>query len=312
MSGLVAPFPWFGGKRRVADVVWRGLGGVDNYVEPFGGSLAVLLGRPGGASGVETVNDLDGFVANFWRAVSVDPEGVAKYADWPVNEVDLHSRHLWLVNVGRGLVDSLLADPEWFDVRVAGYWVWGQSAWFGSGWGSPGGSVSAGGYGLSVSASIPRLGDAGHGVHRRGGVDWVGLFERLRRVRVLSGDWSRLVSATALHFGSRVGVFLDPPYLGEVRASGLYREDSPDVAHDVREWCLEHGDDERFRIVLAGYVDEHDDLMPDSWERVYWSAGTGMQSAASAARGSGNAVNRHKECLWFSPHCVREQDNLFS
>jgi DNA adenine methylase len=58
-----APFPWFGGKSRVADVVWERFGDVRNYVEPFFGSGAVLLGRPGGARGTETVNDLDGFVA---------------------------------------------------------------------------------------------------------------------------------------------------------------------------------------------------------------------------------------------------------
>jgi hypothetical protein len=46
---LRAPFPWAGGKSKCADVVWRGLGhDVVNYVEPFAGSLAVLLGRPNG------------------------------------------------------------------------------------------------------------------------------------------------------------------------------------------------------------------------------------------------------------------------
>ncbi|KKM69533.1 hypothetical protein LCGC14_1449830, partial [marine sediment metagenome] len=44
--GLKAPFPWFGGKRRVADKVWERFGDVPNYVEPFAGSLAVLLERP--------------------------------------------------------------------------------------------------------------------------------------------------------------------------------------------------------------------------------------------------------------------------
>jgi hypothetical protein len=43
------------------------------------------------------VNDIDGYVSNFWRAVQADPELVAHYADWPVNEVDLHARHRWLV-----------------------------------------------------------------------------------------------------------------------------------------------------------------------------------------------------------------------
>ena len=62
MSDLRAPFPWFGGKRKVAGEVWAALGDVDNYVEPFAGSLAVLLGRPSHHTGrAETVNDADRF-----------------------------------------------------------------------------------------------------------------------------------------------------------------------------------------------------------------------------------------------------------
>lgn len=30
-----APFPWFGGKSKVAAEVWRRFGDVTNYVEPF-------------------------------------------------------------------------------------------------------------------------------------------------------------------------------------------------------------------------------------------------------------------------------------
>ncbi len=40
---LKAPFPWFGGKSRAAELIWSRLGDVSNYVEPFAGSLAVLL-----------------------------------------------------------------------------------------------------------------------------------------------------------------------------------------------------------------------------------------------------------------------------
>lgn len=32
------PFPWFGGKRKVAPIVWQALGDVELYVEPFFGS----------------------------------------------------------------------------------------------------------------------------------------------------------------------------------------------------------------------------------------------------------------------------------
>jgi hypothetical protein len=132
LEPLKAPFPWFGGKRRVADVVWRAFGDVPNYVEPFAGSLAVLLGRPHAAK-IETVNDADCYVANLWRAVTLAPEEVAHWADWPVNEVDLHARHRWLV--GRTeFREKLRADPDYYDAKIAGWWVWGICQWIGNGW----------------------------------------------------------------------------------------------------------------------------------------------------------------------------------
>lgn len=130
---LTAPFPWFGGKRRVAEVVWRAFGDVPNYVEPFFGSGAVLLGRPGGAGKIETINDRDRYVANFWRAVAADPIAVAQHADWPVNEADLHARHKWLVNQVE-FRERMHTDPDYFDVKIAGWWVWGLCQWIGGGW----------------------------------------------------------------------------------------------------------------------------------------------------------------------------------
>ena len=130
---LRAPFPWFGGKSRVAHLVWPRFGNVANYVEPFAGSLAVLLARPHEPR-VETVNDKDAYLANFWRAVQADPDQVAQHADWPVNEADLHARHRWLVETARERVERVMVDPEYFDAKVAGWWVWGQCLWIGSGW----------------------------------------------------------------------------------------------------------------------------------------------------------------------------------
>ena len=62
---LKAPFPWFGGKRRVAAEVWAALGDVDNYVEPFAGSLAVLLARPHEPQ-CETGNDANRHNERLW------------------------------------------------------------------------------------------------------------------------------------------------------------------------------------------------------------------------------------------------------
>lgn len=133
---LRAPFPWFGGKSRVSDLVWSRFGDTPNYIEPFAGSLAVLLGRPTEPR-IETVNDKDGHLCNFWRAVQHDPEQVAFHADYPVNECDLHARHVYLIQQLPTLVPRLEGDLAFYDARLAGLWVWGISAWIGGGWCSP-------------------------------------------------------------------------------------------------------------------------------------------------------------------------------
>jgi len=96
-SQLRAPFPWYGGKSLAAPLIWRAFGSVPNYVEPFAGSLATLLARPHAAK-IETVNDKDGLIANFWRATQTAPDEVARWADWPGNEADQHARHRRLVD----------------------------------------------------------------------------------------------------------------------------------------------------------------------------------------------------------------------
>ena len=177
---MKAPFPFFGGKRRVADVVWRAFGDVDHYVEPFAGSLAVLLERPawhrGPSAGAETVNDADAYLCNLWRAIRAAPDDVARHADWPVNETDLFARHLWLVSTGRERIAHLEADPEFFDAKVAGWWLWGQCAWIGSGWCAGTGPWIVGdggpvrldeGKGQGVNRKLPHLGSAGQGVNRK-------------------------------------------------------------------------------------------------------------------------------------------------
>lgn len=132
---LKAPFPYFGGKSSVAQIIWRFLGNVPNYIEPFCGSAAVLLARPRPPK-VETINDLDCYVANFWRATGQAPEEVASLVDWPVNEADLHARHRWLVSSDEAVAfrQKMRKDPDYYDSKIAGWWCWGACCWIGSGW----------------------------------------------------------------------------------------------------------------------------------------------------------------------------------
>ena len=172
-ADLRAPFPWFGGKSRAVELVWPRLGEVDNYVEPFFGSGAMLLGSPR-IHRMETVNDRDGFIANFWRSLAANPEAVAHWADQPVIENDLHARHSWLISQVAELVPRLEGDPDYYDAKIAGWWVWGISCWIGSGWCAGkgpwrvvDGQLVKGTTGQGVRRKIPHLGDTGQGVNRQ-------------------------------------------------------------------------------------------------------------------------------------------------
>jgi site-specific DNA-adenine methylase len=134
-ANLKAPFPAFGGKSQVARVVWSRLGDVRNFIEPFCFSAAMLLLRPHEPK-IETVNDLNAYVANFWRAIRHDPQAVADHADWPVNETDLHARHAWLVKSEQAnkALQRVRDEPEFYDAKIAGWWCWGACMWIGSGW----------------------------------------------------------------------------------------------------------------------------------------------------------------------------------
>lgn len=162
---LKSPFPYFGGKSKVAPLIWKRFGSVRNYVEPFLGSAAVLLGRPVPFGGVETVNDKDGMVANFWRAVQADPDAVAFHADWPVNENDLHARHVWLVGQKESLQTRLDGDFEFYDPKIAGWWCWGLCCWVGSGFCSGQGPWHSVADAAGVRQLV-HLGNAGQGVNR--------------------------------------------------------------------------------------------------------------------------------------------------
>ena len=331
---LKAPFPYFGGKSKVAEIVWDAIGDVPNYVEPFFGSGAVLLARPSPGK-TETVNDADGMLCNFWRAIANNPEQVADYADWPVNECDLHARHVWLVGQRDGLADKLMGDPDFYDCRAAGWWCWGLCCWIGSGWCSGKGPwhsvggvlVNSGNGGQGVWRQMAHLGDGGQGVCRQGisrriprvensggdGVvcklgknkiyEW---FERLQarlvRVRVACGDWGRVVTETPTLKIGLTGIFLDPPY-GVGDREECYRVDSRDVAGEVLQWCKKNGENPLLRIVLAGYEGEHDSLESLGWRVHAWKANGGFSN-----QGKHGNLNARRERLWFSPNCLEENN----
>lgn len=65
------PFTYFGGKLLIADQIAGLLPAHEHYIEPFAGSLAVLMAKP--PAKMETVNDLSGDLMNFWRVLRDRP-----------------------------------------------------------------------------------------------------------------------------------------------------------------------------------------------------------------------------------------------
>jgi DNA adenine methylase len=294
---LQAPFPWFGGKSRAASLIWQRFGDVANYVEPFAGSLAVMLNRPHEAH-TETVNDKDKYLANFWRSVQYAPDEVAKFADWPVNEADLHARHRWLVTSDEAAAfrAKMSLDPDYFDAKIAGWWVWGLCAWIGDGWA------------YELTAQLPALSNAGRGVHRKlpalsnaGQGEsvhaWIKkLSDRLRRVRVACGDWTRVVTPSVTTNIGQTAILLDPPY-SDPNQDMSYAVGDRTIAHAVREWAIANGDNPQLRIALCGYEGEH--ILPHTWAKVEWKANGGYSNRSSKGKD-----NPHRERIWFSPHCI--------
>ena len=67
MTRKIIAFGWYGGKYSHLDWLLPLLPKTKHYCEPFGGSAAVLLNRE--PSPIETYNDLDGEIVNFFRVL---------------------------------------------------------------------------------------------------------------------------------------------------------------------------------------------------------------------------------------------------
>lgn len=146
----------------MAAVVWRAFGrDVPNFIDAFFGSNAILLARPGGAGKIETINDADRMVANFTRSIIHAPFDTAAWCDGPVNEADLHAVHRWLVEQlqpDAEFAKRMHSDPDYFDAKIAGRWVWGLCCWIGGGW-----CVEP------QNSKHPKLDGIGKGVHSQAG-----------------------------------------------------------------------------------------------------------------------------------------------
>jgi hypothetical protein len=150
--------------------------------------------------------------------------------------------------------------------------------------------------GIQAIGQVPHASDAGMGLMTstgRAAWQWLRkLADRLERVRVVHGDWSRCLNN---HFGGDdTAVFLDPPYRAFER---LYGKATP-VADAVETWAR---DNAHLRIALCGH---RGDYSLPGWDTVEWSRGRLTYS--------GNKTT-DEECVWYSPVCLpSDMPDLFA
>lgn len=271
---LRPPVPYYGGKQRLADQLADLLGRVkhDHYVEPYCGSLAVLLAKP--KARMETVNDLDAELMTFWRvlrdrpselarAVALTPHSRAEYAaacapvDPGVDEVEL-ARRVWV----------RLTQSRTGTQRAVG-WRHHQDP-MGSAIGMP----------AYLDAYRSRLPAA---------------VERIQGVSLESRPALELVAAYGRHPG--VLLYVDPPYLGSTRARNYRHEMRTESAHRALAEALH---DCRASVVLSGYDSELYEELYAGWHRVALASGTSQ----------GGTWSERAEIVW-SNRDLTAQPTLF-
>lgn len=249
------PMAYFGGKTRLAERISALLPAHAHYVEPYAGSLAVLLAKP--PSRIKTVNDLDGQLMTFWRVLRDKPEQLMRAC-----ALTPHARgeHFSAFDVDlSGLEDIEIARLTWVKIAQGRSGTLRKTGW--RYFVDPKGSSKAmPGY---LDAYVERMAIAA---------------ERLHRVSLECRPGIEVVEK----YGAipQVCLYVDPPYLGSTRTTGGYQTDMrDDASHAALIEALLRA---RASVVLSGYAsDLYNDALSD-WSRIEIPTITGQGGTKQA------------------------------
>lgn len=253
------PFPYFGSKATLAGWIVSLLPEHDHYIEPFAGSLAVLLAKT--PSRMETVNDLDCALMTFWRVLRDRPEELQRAC-----ALTPHSRAEFEGAYSESDCDDLeLARRVWIRLTQSRSGVLRHTGW--RHYVAPGGSsTSMPGY---LNGYRDRLAPVA---------------ERLMQVSLECKPALEVIAA----YGAQPGclLFVDPPYLGATRGKNYRHEMASEAEHRELAQALW---DCSAAVVLSGYPSPLYDELYEGWHREQLGAWTG----------NGNAGTRNRtEVLW--------------
>ena len=250
------PFAYYGGKTTLAPKIAALLPKHEHYVEPFAGSLAVLLAKP--PTTWETVNDLDDLLVNFWRVLRNRPDELAhaamltphsrtEYAracgEISAIEDDLERARLTWVRITQGRKNTTRPG-------AASHWRYCQNPLAGHHWPQ------------DLSKYAKRISDAA---------------ERLKNVSIENRDAVDLIAEYGRH--ESVCLYVDPPYVASSRVSlTQYRlEAADDNFHHKLTAALAEC---KASVILSGYDSPlYAELLPD-WHRLEMKAPVSLGASA--------------------------------
>lgn len=266
------PFSYYGGKTRLAPWIVSMLPAHRVYVEPFAGSLAVLMDKP--PARFEVVNDLDGALVCFWRVLRDKPAEL--------------ERACALTPHARSEYTTALDDPAMDDVeRARRFWVrisqsFNQTPSRITGW-----SISTARGAPEVRSQLSTLGR------------FAGVAMRLRDVSIECAPAIEVITRTS--WVADALVYCDPPYVFASRAttSGAYaHEMSNDDHRALAEVLRTHPG----TVVLSGYPsDLYGELYGD-----WWRTDTTVVRRASNMQRAAAAKTTAIEVLWSNRDLSRE------
>lgn len=275
----ISAFAWYGGKSSHLTWLLPLLPPTKHFVDVFGGSAAVLMNRD--PSPIETYNDIDNGVVNFFRVVREQPDELARLLhltpysreerrqafeairkDAPTTPIEKARQFFVLARQTRGESqrrdDAVLNSWKFTRDRVirgmAGY----QSQW------------ETGIDGLAAVAA------------------------RMRRVQIENYPWPRILE---LYDTPETLFYCDPPYLHDTREYTHTNSYTHEMSADDHRKLADALHRCKGLVALSGYPSNLYDELYSGWHRV------DMPVTSFAAAG---ANNERIECLWTNYPTTKE------
>ena len=280
MTVLRSPIWWFGGKGKMQARLLPLLPKHREYIEPFFGGGSIFFAKEPAL--VETINDLNSAVMDFYRVLRDQPEEFIRLAQLTPYSRELYNecRATW-----RAETDPVRRAWRWW--VVARMTFSGTHAW-------------------SSVVTYTSRGMAGTVSQLLSSVDALPeVISRLQRAQIENAPALRVLER---YCTPNSLAYLDPPYIASTRRSGEYACEMADIDHEALVEAILRLPG---RFVLSGYAHQvYTPLEAAGWQRIDYQTAchAAGRTRASGLQGVGTiaAKQPRTESVWLDPATAQE------